>query len=338
MSKRSKKTDPDKGTALAMLRAAFGMALATMSMGARGFSCGPCDSTQTVVRPVLPAANGADASRAPPAPGVTLSAAECTAYCGMAAISCKGATLDSGTPAVECTIANNCGGAGRRPHGFASRRRTTGDVLTAWLAGTAALEGAAVDAFVTLRAELAAHKAPRALLRACTRAARDEVAHARVMGELTRRRGGPIVPWTRAPRRRRSLEAIAIENAVEGCVRETWAALCAWVQTADAEDADVRKAMARIAKDETEHAALALEVDTWTRTRLRPSARRRVDAARQREIKRLVRTCGDVAPALARRAGIPAGARAHVLCEALFRSLDATRRETLPRRIDAAHD
>jgi hypothetical protein len=327
MSKRTKKADPGTRAALAMLRGAFGMALATMSMGARGFSCGPCDATQTVVKPVLPAANGADASRAPPAAGVTLSAAECASYCGMPTISCKGATLDSGTPAVECTIANNCGGAGRRPQGFASRRRTAGDVLTAWLSGTAALEGAAVEAFVTLRAELAARGAPRALLRGCTRAARDEVVHAHLMGQLSRRRGGPLVPWTRAPRRRRSLEAIAIENAVEGCVRETWAALCAWVQAADAEDADVRAAMAHIAKDETDHAALALEVDAWARTRLRPSARRRVDAARQREVKRLVRACGDVAPVLARRAGLPAGARARLLCEALFRSLDATRRE-----------
>lgn len=103
MIRTTRKTD-----ALALLRTALGIALATMSVGARGFSCGPCDSTRIVVKPVLPAANGADAARPPPAPGVILSPTECAELCGTAAISCKGALLDSGTPAVECTIANHC--------------------------------------------------------------------------------------------------------------------------------------------------------------------------------------------------------------------------------------
>lgn len=324
MTKRTRKTDT-----LALLRTAFGIALATMSVGARGFSCGPCDSTQIVVKPVLPAANGADASRAPPAPGVTLSPAECAELCGTAVVSCKGALLDSGTPAVECTIANNCGGAGRRPLGFAPERRKAGGALAAWLAGTAALEAAAVDAFVILRGELAALGAPRALVRACGRAAREEVAHARLVGELSLSRRGPDVPWSRGARKRRSLEAIAIENAVEGCVRETWAALCAHVQAAEAEEPDVRTAMARIAEDETRHAALAHQVDAWARARLRPAARRRVDAARKREIARLVRSCAAVEPELSRAAGIPAGPRARVLAGALFRALG---------RLDAPRD
>ena len=52
----------------------------------------------------------------------------------------------------------------------------------------------------------------------------------------------------------RELEAIAIENAVEGCVRESFGALLATWQAKTAGDARVRAAMKRIARDETRHA------------------------------------------------------------------------------------
>jgi hypothetical protein len=55
------------------------------------------------------------------------------------------------------------------------------------LAEAAWLEAASVDAFRVLRLELRAHSAPRRLLRAASRAARDERRHARAAGALARR-------------------------------------------------------------------------------------------------------------------------------------------------------
>ncbi len=71
----------------------------------------------------------------------------------------------------------------------------------------------------------------------------------------------------------RELVAIAVENAIEGCVRETWGAALAWFQATHAADPIVRSAMARIARDETQHAALGWSLHHWAMTRL-PAAQR----------------------------------------------------------------
>jgi hypothetical protein len=52
-----------------------------------------------------------------------------------------------------------------------------------------------------------------------------------------------------ASRRPRSLVELALENIREGCVRETWGAACAVVQSMKATDLEVRRAMRAIARD-----------------------------------------------------------------------------------------
>ncbi len=69
----------------------------------------------------------------------------------------------------------------------------------------------------------------------------------------------------------RSLEALAVENAVEGCVRETMGALFAMHQAASAADPHVRATMVSIAPDETRHAALGWAVAEWALDSLRAS-------------------------------------------------------------------
>jgi hypothetical protein len=88
----------------------------------------------------------------------------------------------------------------------------------------------------------------------------------------------------RAPR----LVEVLVENAVEGCVRETFGAVMAHVQALRATDPVVRSTMARIAVDESRHAALAWAVHAWGCTRMRPAERRRIDDARQRAVRRLI--------------------------------------------------
>jgi rubrerythrin len=64
-------------------------------------------------------------------------------------------------------------------------------------------------------------------------------------------------------------------------VRETYAALLASHQAEYATDPGVRAAMARIARDETRHAALSWRVARWLEQRLTPAAKRKVMRARQ---------------------------------------------------------
>jgi hypothetical protein len=122
----------------------------------------------------------------------------------------------------------------------------------------------------------------------------------------------------------RSLDAIAVENAREGCVRETYGALAAWWQAAHAKHAPLRRAMARIAADETRHATLAWMIDRWACSRLEPRARRRVAAARRRAFESVRRGASMPVPAdLVHYAGVPSSTRARCLVDLLWRAIES---------------
>jgi len=188
--------------------------------------------------------------------------------------------------AVRIVAVTGCGG--RSPEGLAQPASGgAGDPFAAWLAANAHLEGASIDAFEIVGAELAAHRAAPALIDAARVAADDERRHADTIGRLAARRGAvvPAVYVQRGPIR--DIEAVARENAVEGCVRETYAALLACRQARAATDPAIRAAMAGIARNETRHAALAWAVDEWSQALLAPAARRRVREARHEAVERL---------------------------------------------------
>jgi hypothetical protein len=145
-------------------------------------------------------------------------------------------------------------------------------------------EAASVHAFVALENELARFGAPRTLVRAAACSARDEVRHARVMARLAG--GHACTPRMRASRPR-GLEAIARENAVEGCVKETFGALVLAWQAKHVSDRSLRDVFARIASDEMRHAALARAVASFCDGRLDARARRRITAARSRAVDAL---------------------------------------------------
>ena len=190
------------------------------------------------------------------------------------------------------------------------------------LAESARLEAASIEAFRVLRRELATHGAPRRLLRAASRAARDERRHARIAGALARRFGAAPAPVTVEPRPVRALEAIARENAVEGCVRETWGAIVALRQSTLATEPTVRAAMQRIARDEVRHAELAWAVDAWVRPRLARAARQRVREARSAAVAELSREVTHVLPGTERqRLGVPGATESLALVAELDRVL-----------------
>jgi hypothetical protein len=201
--------------------------------------------------------------------------------------SCELVKVDGGGLWVRIAETTPCGG--RCPEGLAPQRsRAARDPLGAWLAANAHLEAASIDAFAILATELGAHRAPPALIQAARAATADERRHADVIGRLAASRGAtpPLVYVSRGPIR--NIEAVARENAVEGCVRETYAALLACRQACAATAPALRSAMVGIARDETRHAALAWAVDRWSQGLLAPAARRRVSEARREAIERLV--------------------------------------------------
>ena len=196
------------------------------------------------------------------------------------------------------------------------------DSVGRWAATAAHAEAASVGSFLALRDELSAYDAPAELVARALDAARDEVVHARMMTRIATRLGAT----PRRPRfgaiEIRDLEAFAIENAVEGCVRETWSALQATHQAAAASDPEIRAVMRRIAEDETRHAELAHDIDAWLRTRLGAAAVARLDQARQDAVAELMQAlerCDD--PDLRDRAGFASPERAHQLAAALRATL-----------------
>src|SRR4029453_18365855 len=119
-------------------------------------------------------------------------------------------------------------------------------------------------------------------------AARDEIRHARMLGSLARREGATLseAPVVHGPIR--SLFEIALENAVEGCVRETFGALVAGWQADHAKRQDVRRVMMRIYRDEVTHADLAWQVHAWISKKLSPKQLEVIEGAMDRAIGELV--------------------------------------------------
>ena len=220
---------------------------------------------------------------------------------------------------VEC---DRCTLAGRRPAGLARAVATGARLLGAYFGGMSHLEAASVHAFVTLAGELRALGAPDALVQAAERSARDETRHARGTACIARRHGGRV-PAARVRRTRaRSVAAMALENAVEGCVHETFGALTATWQATHARDPGIARTMRGIARDETRHAALAWEIAAWLEPRLDARARARLRSARRRAITALRRRTATAVPAvLVRQAGVPPAPAAQRMIDALEQSL-----------------
>jgi hypothetical protein len=125
-----------------------------------------------------------------------------------------------------------------------------------------------------------------------------------------------------AKRPLRSIEEIATDNAVEGCVRETFGAMMATWQSRSASDPIVRRNMRRVAVDETRHAALALRVAEWANRQLDAAARHRVRAARRGAAEQVMRELAyEPTPALYAIAGVPRSQDARRLAAVLSERL-----------------
>jgi hypothetical protein len=185
---------------------------------------------------------------------------------------------DQGRPQVAAAYYGPLPVCGRRPEAFvaaAPARGSGGGGLGELLAQAAELEAASVPAFRRLARELGALGAPQELIAAARAALGDEADHWRRTRAVAERHGGrPVAPRVPALPLR-GIEEVAIDNAVEGCVRETYGAAVALWQGERAQDPAVRELMSAIAADEVRHAELAFAVDAWADVRLSPAARAR---------------------------------------------------------------
>ena len=207
---------------------------------------------------------------------------------------------------------------GRRPDGYTGTACVRpGTSLALYFADCARLEGASVTAFVVLARELEHHGAPAALSDRARLAARDETRHFAQTSRLARMFGSPAVRCPRPARRPlRPLAAVAQDNAVEGCVNETFGAALALWQAARAEHPAVRIAMAAIAEDEVAHAQLAWDIHDWATTRLPPAVTADLHRAREQAGQRLwADSDAPVDPRLVAQAGLPPQAAARGLAE-----------------------
>lgn len=210
-----------------------------------------------------------------------------------------GCKADAYSPAANGSLSFECydclGGGGRRPTGLRRptpppARTTSRSPLGKYFAQMAHEEAASVHAFARMHDELRALGAPTGLVQAAARSVRDEVRHARLMTRCAHTLGMRVSAARVRKSRPRALEAMARENAAEGCVRETFGALLMHWQAARASEPALQRMFARIAADETRHAALSWEVARWADGRLDPRARARVTAARTRALRALEAT------------------------------------------------
>ncbi len=251
--------------------------------------------------------------------------AVCPSYgaldCQLADASCSGGHSKSQAPvSVTCDFCPN--GIGRRPADLVEPAPRSASALPAFFERVAFLEAASVRAFGELGAELASLGAPAALVAEIRSAATDEARHLLATARLARRFGGRAPPSTRTSstteRANRSLDDVARDNAVEGCVRETYGALVACFQSRKAEDAAVRETMVAISRDETRHAALSWAIFRWAASRTAAGAT--ADALGE-AIAELHRGVTEPHGDLVRTAGLPTAAEQRRLLRQLERDV-----------------
>ena len=187
-------------------------------------------------------------------------------------------------------IERYCIGEGRRPFGHVEHVEHVehvdagqGHELGPTLAAMAHLEAASVDAFEELATQLQGWAAPRELVQRCRLAAADERRHARWLTRLAEREGASVPKPTQIAQTPTPFE-VALHNAREGCVHETFGALLAMHRAHRADRPDLRRIFERIAVDETRHAQLAWDLHDWLCARLSAEQVETVEAARARAL------------------------------------------------------
>ncbi|HSC88033.1 MAG TPA: ferritin-like domain-containing protein [Polyangiaceae bacterium] len=221
--------------------------------------------------------------------------------------------------------------AGRRHITWSERAPVEATGLGAWFARAAADEAGSVGSFRALRRELRRFDFADELLRRLNQAAREEIAHARLMESRAHRAGARRPAQRFQPLAQRSLFEIALENAREGCVAETFAALEMAHQAQHAADSELRADFERIAREEANHAQLAWELHALYLERLSPGEQEQVTAELSRALASLemIESSAELSSFERRTLGLPSAAEASALRQQLAGELREAARALL---------
>ena len=180
---------------------------------------------------------------------------------------------DSVVGTVTCTGTRQYMCEGRRPLGLVERD-------CQYFAKAAFLEASSVIAFQELHRQLRSWDAPVDFLERIASAAKDEIRHATQMKMLAKRYNQPVPPilLSESPE---DLYTVAMHNAIEGCIHETWAALEATLKANHAKTTEMRSIYTKIAQDEIKHAQLSWDLHAWFLTKLSPSQAKQIEKAQK---------------------------------------------------------
>lgn len=177
---------------------------------------------------------------------------------------------------------------GRIPAGaYIQEQPDKTSVLGMYFSNMAAMETAAVTAFRYLTRELEAYQAPDELVRMARAAIDEEIDHAEMAGLLSQAYATPVPEVRVDDFQLRSLFEIALENAVEGCVNETFAAACGIWQHEHAEHEAFRAVMGRVAEEESGHAELSWGIHSWIMQQLTEAQQQHIRQAQRETVAAL---------------------------------------------------
>ena len=182
---------------------------------------------------------------------------------------------------------------GRAPNGLhlgscETTIQSSVNILGQYLADMAAMETAAITAFEYLARELEAYDAPQALITRAREAVVEETRHAEMAGLLSASYDADMPEVRVDDFCLRSLYEIALENAVEGCVNETFAAACGLWQSESAELEVFRQVIGHITEEEMGHAELSWDIHQWVMPQLSELEQEQIRIAQVEAIESLV--------------------------------------------------
>jgi len=195
--------------------------------------------------------------------------------------------------------------SGRAPETLDCRSLPALQSAAAYFSRSAYWEAASAHAFRVLVGDLRRHQAPQRLVRAAERAAADERRHARAFQRLASRAGYATPRVAPPPVTPRGLLQLALENAAEGCVIETYSALVAAYQAQHAAAPGLRRMLSRIAREEAEHARLSWQLWSWCLARVGVRARARLHRELRDASARLAQRLPDLRERWATELGLP---------------------------------
>ena len=182
---------------------------------------------------------------------------------------------------------------GRMPNGLVrgnspATPQASVNTLGQYLSDMATMETAAITAFYYLSKELEAYHAPQGLIDRAKQAVIEESRLAEMASLLAASYDGVAAEVTVDEFSLRPLYDIALENAVEGCINETFAAACGLWQSEQAQLDTFREVIAHITDEELGHAELSWDIHQWIMPQLSEAEQRRIQQAQVEAIENLL--------------------------------------------------